>query len=547
MKISSRLLNSFGFSKTALKNEVAARQLQLLEKSQIGASSERDTMNRGASVTNIFMRRWKAMMGSPSADLNETERATLIARSRDAHRNDPLGRAAVSRLKNNVVSSGLKLKASVDYKALGISEEEAELLNSLIERKFGSWAKNPRECDKRGMLNFYQQQPVAYTSSKVSGDCFALLQTFDREHCEFTTKIQLVETDRVSNPTGKTNSKELQNGIHFDSDGAPDFVYINKVHPGGDNNNLDRGHDTVRVIGKKTGRPRVLHVRGEVERPDQIRTAPFLAPILEPLRKIEDYSSNEIAAATIQSLLSVFIEHDKDSAPEDPDGKPLGSENSDQGDLDSDEIKLGQNTIIDLEEGAKAKLVAPTRPYSNYGPFLEDVIKQLGAAISIPFEELMLYYSSSYSAARAAMLQAWELYLTERNNFSIQFTQPVYECWFDDAVSLGIIPVKNYADPARRAAYTNSLWIGRKRGSIDELREAKSQAQYLKNRTTNHEIEAIKTSGMDYDEVHAGAVRVYKKQKADGLLMSSEDEIFDTDTPENTDESTDKNNKKDAA
>ena len=205
---------------------------------------------------------------------------------------------------------------------------------------------------------------------------------------------------------------------------------------------------------------------------------------------------------------------------------PIGTENSEAGNLAPDEIKLGQASVLDLEEGASAKLVAPTRPYSNYGPFLEDVVKQMSSSIGLPYEELMLFYSSSYSAARAAMLQAWELYLTERALFESKFCQPVFECWFDDAVALGIIPVTDYADPSRRSAYTKSIWIGRKRGSIDELREAKAQAQYLQNMTTNHEIEAMKTSGLSYEEVHTGAVRVHKMQKEDGLLVDSEEIVY---------------------
>lgn len=514
--------------KRALARELNSQRLALLERQPLAMAGTRDTHNKGASRTAKFMRRWLPGLGSPRADLSPAERKTLVARSRDAYRNDPLARAAITRPRTHIIGSGLMLKAAVDHEALGLSVEEGEALNTSIQRAFWTWAKDPRECDLRASLNFYQQQSVALVSSFVSGDCFALTPFRKRRGTRFGLKVQLLESDRVSNPIGKVNSEKLHEGIQFDRDGAEEIYHVRTRHPG-ETEGVNRAkHRPIRVFGSRTGRRRAMHVFCDIDRPEQARSAPFIAPILEPLRKLEDYSEYEMSAAATTALMTVFIEHESGSELDtnDPDNIPKpwveGDETTTDTTLAPDELKLGEAAVLDLEEGAKPHLVAPTRPNDKYEPFIHAIIKQIGAALEIPFEELLLYYSSSYSAARAAMLQAWEMYLTRRSWFVAMFCQPIYEVWFDEAVAMGIIPAIGYRDPARRAAYTKSEWIGPKRGAIDELKEARGQAQRLENGTTNLDIETMETTGRDWDGVHAGRVRTHRKLIADGLALPLE-------------------------
>ena len=91
----------------------------------------------------------------------------------------------------------------------------------------------------------------------------------------------------------------------------------------------------------------------------------------------------------------------------------------------------------------------------------------MAAALELPIDELLLRYNASYSAARAAMLQAWRFFMMRRWQLVQQLCTPIYRLWFDEAVARGRIPAVDYADPIRRAAYTNALWVGPARGSMD--------------------------------------------------------------------------------
>ena len=48
----------------------------------------------------------------------------------------PVAQGVMKTINSNVIGSGLKLKSSIDYEVLGISEEEAEKIETKIEKEF---------------------------------------------------------------------------------------------------------------------------------------------------------------------------------------------------------------------------------------------------------------------------------------------------------------------------------------------------------------------------------------------------------------------------
>ncbi|SFL10023.1 phage portal protein, partial [Azotobacter beijerinckii] len=131
-----------------------------------------ETRWRGASRVLRSMASWIPGLGSPRRDLCSGERSMLVARSRDAMRNHLVARAAIMRLRTNVVGTGLVCRAQVDHEALGIDEQEAERLNARLDRLWSLYADDPRECDAEAMLNHYQLQALVLVSAMVGGDVF---------------------------------------------------------------------------------------------------------------------------------------------------------------------------------------------------------------------------------------------------------------------------------------------------------------------------------------------------------------------------------------
>ncbi|NWD49028.1 phage portal protein [Pseudomonas gingeri] len=483
-----------------------------------GGGGGSETRWRGASRMLRSMASWFPLLGSPNRDLGSVERKTLVARSRDAMRNHLIARAAIVRSRTNIVGTGLICRPQVDHEALGMTEEEGDAFNALVQREWELYANDPRECDAEATLNHYQLQALALVSAMTGGDCFVATPWDDeRLGTIFSTRLQLIETDRVSNPNGVPDSESLVEGVEFDKYGAPVAYHICNGYPDDKFLRHSLRWDRVEVFGAETGRRRTLQVWCDKERPGLKRGAPYLAPILEPLQKLERYASAELMAAVISAMFTVFIKKGSDFSSSGSGQPVFGDEDpiASAGGAPAP-IELGEGAIVDLAQGEEPVVANPARPNAQFDPFFSAIVKEIGAALELPMEELLLHYSSSYSAARAAMLQAWRFYTMRRWWLVCDFCQPSYELMFDEAVARGRIHAPGYHDPALRKAYTKAIWIGPARGAIDELKEAKAAQARIDAGISNETIETAGMSGETWTQVNQQRARELAQRKANG-------------------------------
>jgi lambda family phage portal protein len=465
---------------------------------------------RGASQTLRSMQSWVAGIGSPVSDLPRAEQRVLRGRSRDAYRSHMVARAALTRCRTNIVGTGLICRPGVDQAALGLTEDEADALNATLLRSWERWAEDPVECDIEATLDIYGQQGLALISAMLSGDVFALTPEYLRPGGVSSLKIQFVEADRVSNPFERSDSTHCIDGIEF-NEAMPVGCWIRNTHPGDRHTSVMPAWKYYAMFGENTGRRRVLHIWNEKDRPGQVRGAPYLAPILEPLKQIERYGTAELMAAVVSAMLTVFIE--RDSAATDTNGDPIGpfaeAENA------NGDISLGNAAVVDLGPGEKANLANPARPNANFDPFFMAVVKQIGAALELPVDELLLHYEASYSAARAAMLQAWRFYTMRRWFLVQQFCQPIYGLHLDEEVASGRLSLPGYSDPIKRRAYSRAMWIGPARGSMDEYKEAKAAEVRIDIGVSNEAMETAAMTGEDWNTVYKQRAREIAQRRTD--------------------------------
>lgn len=508
----------------AERNRVA--EGQLVPKAAAGGDMQ-ETRWRGASRALRSLSTWNPLAGGPRADAPVRELQTLRARSRDAHRGNLIARAALTRSRTNIVGTGLMCRPAVDHLVLGITAEAAEDINTQLGTIWNSWADDPAECDIESTLDFYGLQGLALLSAMASGDVFALTPVELRPGGTVELKIQLVEADRISNPDNAQDTATLSQGIEVRG-AQPVACWIRDTHPG-DRDSLGMPTWTrYAFFGEATGRRRVLQVWNDKERPGQLRGVPFLAPILEPLKQLDRYGGAELAAAVVSAMFTVFIERTAEQEF-DENGNPIaafaGTDTDEQGN-----ISLGNGAIVDLAPGEKPAEANPARPNANFDPFFTAVVKQIGAALELPLDELLLHYSSSYSAARAAMLQAWRFYTTRRWALTQQFCQPAYNLLVDEAVAAGRIRLPGYEDPIRRRAYTAAIWIGPARGSMDELKEANAAKTRIEIGVSNETMETAAMAGEDWRTVAATRARELEYRRTHGLPLPRQDTNTSTTT-----------------
>src|SRR5690606_9277430 len=225
----------------------------------------------------------------------------------------------------------------------------------------------------------------------------------------------------------------------------------------------------VPFFGARTGRPNLLHIAQDWERIGQRRATPLLSPVIETLKQLGRYTDAELMGAVVSSMFTVFV---KSATPSTPIAPVIPLEQQvDQGDPDS--YELGNGAIVGLGDGEDVTIANPGRANTAFDSYVIAFCRQIGAAIELPYELLIKHFTASYSASRAALLEAWKMFHMRREWMVRTFCQPIYEEWLAEAVAKGRVHAPGFFDdPAVRAAWCGADWYGPSQGQLNPLNEA---------------------------------------------------------------------------
>ncbi|WP_069997761.1 phage portal protein [Cellulosilyticum sp. I15G10I2] len=488
------------FPQTALKREVARKQLDLIN-SGYG--------NHGASYSKKSMKGWLFGGGGPKEDIEDNVQ-TLRERSRDLYMGGaPIATSAIKTTRTNVVGAGLKLKPSIDYEFLGMTEEEADRWETDVEREFKLWAETPN-CDLARINNFYEIQQLAFLSWLMNGDTFALLPFTQRIGMPYDLRVQLIEADRVCDPNFKDFSKDIVGGVECNENGEIVAYHIANFHPLSVSSFKNRSWTRVEAYGEKTGRRNVLHIM-ESERIGQRRGVPLLAPVIEALKQLGRYTEAELMGAVVSGMFTVFIKTNNPSEP--PIGESISEEDR-VDDEDSNSLELGNGAIVSLGDGEEIQTANPNRPNTAFDGFVSTICRQIGAALEIPPELLLKQFTASYSASRAALLEAWKMFKMRRTWLANDFCQPIYSEWLTEAVAKGRIYAPGFlTNPLAKQAYCQAEWNGPSPGQLNPTVEAQAAKIRVEEGFSTRQQETVEMNGGDFSRNHRQRVKEEKMRQ----------------------------------
>jgi lambda family phage portal protein len=463
----------------------------------------------GGSRSRRSVKEWNPADGDPDSTISY-ELDVLRTRSRDLLRNSPLAVGAINTACTNIVGTGLKLNARLDRAVLTLTDEQADAWERTAETEWALFWES-READVARTLTGHALCELAFRQVLENGDVFINLPRITRGFTPYTLRLQLIEADRVSNTNNLGDTESLVMGVEKDVNGAPVAYHVCNQFP------LyrvqsPRGRSWTRIAAynASTGLPNVIHLFRPL-RPGQTRGIPYLTPVIESLKLLDRYTDAELNAAVIASMLTVFIKTEAGDSEFDPTG--LGAETGAAA-TDQD-IKLAPGAIIDLLKGEDISIVNPTRPNAAFDPFVLSILRQIGVALEVPFEILIKHFTSSYSAARAALLEAWKFFSARRTWLAGAFMQPIYETFLYEAIARGRLAAPGwFTDPLIRRAYAGAEWIGPARGMIDEKKEIDAAAARIDNFLSTHASETALLGG-DWER-NLPQLRKEREQLADG-------------------------------
>lgn len=404
-----------------------------------------------------------------------------------------LARALLEILCTNVIGSGLRLSLSLNDLEGVVNPDELE--KKIMER-WEIWSRTKRS-DYSQITNFQDLQQQAFLSKLLQGEVFSI-QRF--EDSMFT--VQLIEAHRTAfiGSVGGFADTEKEQGIKYDLKGRElQFIF-----------------DDVYKIDAKTadGRKQVIHYFRQ-ERPGQMRGIPYLTPTMDDFKNLKQYKEYEIKAMIISASFTAFVKSDKN----DPLGTgPLAEEalNQDPRYDSEKDYAIKPGAIFALDPGEDIVAMNPARPATSFSVFYDTVVRDLAAAMGVPFNVLVKKFDTAYTAARAAVLEFWKVVMVERNHFALGFNQEIFEQWLWFEVLLNKISIPNYiADDDLRDRVNNStMWIGNAMPQMDEGKAVMAANKRVAGGLSTREIE---TKNRDNGDFFQNAEKLKREEEALGI------------------------------
>lgn len=443
----------------------------------------------------------KRFLQSVNVDSNSPDYDTIdkkegaVALSRDLWMNNSLAQAALKRVKSNTVGTGLKLQSRIQHDVLGLTVDQARKWQRDVERRFNSWGAS-KDVDITRQQNFFELQDLVYFSTLLSGDVCVVYPHKQLKTLKSPVRIRVIESDLLSNPNNMISTAKVAGGIELDTDGSPLNYYFANQYPGGNMNGIVPTKWTKVPAFNSSGRRQVHHLFVK-DRPGQRRGMPLLAPVVNDLMKITKLKDAELTAHVISSFFTVFIKDMSGfSAPMaegfTPPGMPSATdfEGNDVPNTNQTQHSMGSGNVLYLDDDKEVQIADPRRMSDAFEPFFMSFVKQLSASIELPFEQLLLHFSASYSASRGALLEGWKATRVRRAWLETNFCKPTFQSWLDYEVANGTISAPGYfEDEDIRTAWSNTSWSGMGNGQLDPLKESKAAVMKITNNLSTHENE----------------------------------------------------------
>ncbi|KQT50328.1 hypothetical protein ASG47_19690 [Devosia sp. Leaf420] len=431
------------------------------------------------------------------------------ARIRDMQRNEGWITSGIDRQVDMLVGGMMRLNSKPDGEALGITPKQAHQLGRAIQSVFRSWAEDPVfRNDAERHLPFAGQMGLMAREFCAMGESIAINRWIDRPGWGFRTAVQVVESDRLSNPNGMPDTEQLRAGVEKDGDNAAIAYHFRRKHPGDTLGVSGDGFRWERVerwdhIGAWE-RPKVLHVFDKRE-PGQTRGVSKLVAVLSKMRMLSRYSESEVRTAAINATIvgslytQLGAEYAADRLGSDPTpGNDWNAFNQQRADFYGNRNVLDEARFLTLFPTDRLDLNTQPRQTAGYPAFQRAFLQAFAAAIGISYEQLSMDWSqTNYSSARAALNEVWRGVARLRQVLIWGAATPIFAAVLEDALDADMIEIpKGCADfYDAPAAWLRCEWIGPGRGFIDPVKEAQASGMRQDGMISTLEKEAAEQGG----------------------------------------------------
>jgi len=431
------------------------------------------------------------------------ERDLTIARVEDLYSNDGTARSGVNSIATNVIGSGLTPQSVISAARLGLEPEGVKDVQDQMEWLWAEWCT---QAHYREQMSFEDLQLLGLRSLIRTGEMIHLPVMDERPGCRFALRLQDIRPARLRTPWDKQFDPLMHDGVEISRTGVPLAYWIASPAP-----SLTMLYDSSLTSGEFRRIPdRIGHRRGlfhlfRPEAEEQFRGVSCLAPAVKFFRHLNDSLDYELMAQIVSAAFPVFI--GLENGPQALPGYVQEESGEQQEKQYYQEVLPGG--IIYGNRGEKPEVLESKRPSANFLNFCDLVLRIMASALEIPYEVLTKDFSkTTYSSARAALLEAWRVYEVYRAFFVRHYCQPIWCMVQEEAWLRGYLTLPAGAPDFYEAMpyWCNARWIGPARGYIDPTKEIAANIAAIEAGLMSRS-EAIAERGGDIDEVASQLAR----------------------------------------
>lgn len=354
--------------------------------------------------------------------LNQWTLGQMRDRARELERNNGLVNGILNRLTDNVIGSGFQLQCTsqdVEWNKRAEDYLRYELDN--IDITGNCWSEHQR---------------LMFRSMKRDGDVGCILT--------HEGKVQPIEGDLITSPIGKLTDGLYQDGVECSTFGKPIRFWlktsVNDFTP-------IEERDFIFLAAKK----RFRVIRGE----------PCLSQSFGLIDQLDSYIESVITAARIAACYGLVVTKNN---PSQHLSRMAKQTNADGTEDRIEEVEPGM--IAYLNPGESIEQLAPNQPGTQFPDTVSTIMRTLGINVNLPLELVFLDWSkTSYSSARASLLQAYRSFKAEQQFFIKTYLSRLYRWKISKLINEGTLPAPRTKDQF------NHKWIAEPWAFLDPQKE----------------------------------------------------------------------------
>lgn len=487
---------------------------------------------------------WSPPLQSADMDLLP-DKSVMDARVRDLGRNDAFVQNGSNIHKDHIVGEMFLLNSKPNYMVLGLDEVWAEEFQEEVESKFTLYAESTENyCDASRMNTLTGLVRLAVGVHTAAGEVLASAEWLRNGFRPYSTALQMIDVDRLSNPNDEFDTQFLRRGVQRNRFGAPIGYWIRSAHP----SDWVQGSASYewkyvpRTRGQVVGIPgwdrlQIIHIVDRW-RPDQSRGVSSMVAALKEMRMTKKYRDTVLQSAVLNATYAASIESE---LPADVVLAQAGG-----GDIEAlssyskayltemaKYVGSARNIMFDgvkvpvFYPGTKMKLQNAGTPGGVGTDFEASMLRYMAATLGVGYSELSKDYAkANYSNLRAEMAATERRMKIQKRAVADRFATSFFRLWLEEALNRGDISsmprnAPNWYEGLNADAYSACEWIGASTGQIDELKETQAAVLRVNNGLSTREAE-LGRLGKDYRTVYRQLAREKVLEDKLGLVFGAD-------------------------